>query len=126
MNRKRIERTIKLMERVRDKRLPFDMHYYFDGPADDCSTAACMAGWMTRDPVLKKQGFVAGSADGGSPEFEGRVGMGAVAQFFSIEYGQAYDLVSIEAYGQSYDPCQWPTNIKPDDVIKKLQRLLEG
>lgn len=122
MNSKRIEQTIALMERIRDYKRPFDMSVYYDGDPDDCGTAACMAGWMTRDRDMSAAGFVAMKLpkEPPVPVYGTAIGFNAVAKFLGIGEMDAYRLVSIAAYPRADRP------VTPDMVIRRLNLLLAG
>ena len=136
MNIKRIKSAIKMMENVRDKKLPFNMLHWQDvienpketkKEAISCGTACCFAGWLALEPAFKKAG---GSIIfNGSPYFSGKANSDAIAEYLEIDRQIS---AGICAYGCSYYYEDENGNfsaykdITPQMVINKLKDLLNS
>lgn len=71
----------------------------------DCGTTACAIGFACISNVFEEEGFAGklvtkntGSGNNVIPQFDGREGMGAVTEFFGIDYSEAMNLFDNYAY----------------------------
>lgn len=134
MNRERIAEAIRVMEEVRDGSKPFDMANWFERNSDpsDCGTAACFAGWLTRDPYFQalglsvkipaKPSYILGRA----PTYRCEIGVAAIAELFDIYVGTAASVVFAEYYYNMIASGDYrKIDVTPDMVIRRLKELLE-
>ncbi len=124
----RMRHAIKVMERVAASPThKFDLRDWQWGTypnfhtteeeAVSCGTACCFAGWLALDPVAQSQGLMPNK--GGIPTFGESTQAMAIAEYLGITYGEARGLTMPDYY-----KCE-PSKIKPEDVICKLERLIE-
>ena len=80
----------------------------FDLGTWKCGTSACAVGWAAADPQFNEEGFKLDKQSKGPlasfifmPWYEGLGGWSAVEKFFGIDFDQAQNLFSDEAYGSA-------------------------
>lgn len=114
MHRERVAMAIKVMERVRDQKLPFDMEVW--AKSSPCGTAACFAGHLALSYEFRGIGMEV-DEEYNLPTLDIKTGTKAVAAALDIEPWAAECL----CFSTFYHTQQ----VKPQDVIDKLHRLLE-
>lgn len=148
MNRKRLERLIKVLQEVRRERKPFTIdswsimvsrfdHSIVNRRGNSCGTACCALGYATLDPSFRRQGLSLKTADGKpvtsrniakveekgaitEPVFNGYWGLSAGAAFFDISDNEAAYLFMPHTYYNLDRP------VRPSDVIKRVRKLLNS
>jgi hypothetical protein len=105
MNIEIMQLAISILRDVEANQLPFRTEAWFiDGNnASDCTTAACAAGWLCRDPRMQKLGLkIAQNGDISYPEFDTSVGFSAMAKLLKIQSSDSEYLF----YRSSYSAAQ--------------------
>lgn len=118
MNKERIREAIRVMTDVVENSKPFDLSTWFEkrGSPLDCGTAACFAGWLTRDPYFQAIGFKP-SITGTRPVFGIRYEYDALAEMLDIPF-------KIAVWVASPDYYEDPDARTAGDVIYRLEDLL--
>jgi hypothetical protein len=129
----RLRHAVKVMERVEASPAhKFDLRdwqwgtypnfHQTEEEAVSCGTACCFAGWLALDPIAQAQGLKPNK--GGIPTFgvgdDETTQASAIANYLGISYEAARNLVIPDEY-----KCD-SSQIKPADVICKLERLIEA
>lgn len=125
MNKDRIRLAIKVMERVRDQQLPFNMNVWVKKAK--CGTAACFAGHLALSPEFQALGLgLVEEKDEDdvvlkTPRYKGEIGWRAIKNLLDI----SSPTTSMLVYPYSYHPkIPWGEPITPQHVIDRLNRLL--
>jgi len=133
MNIEHVNIALTVMRRVRDEGYRFDMKSYQEcvrgaavktSEADlcDCGSAACFAGWLAVSPEFQAIG--GGVDNTGIPTYKDEddaieSGADVIGRFFDIDHWDADNLIYPDHYALN-------RGIKPQDVIDKLEALLEA
>jgi len=110
MNKQKLERLIQILEDVRDNQKNFDMGAW----STECGSPSCALGWAAADPEFFSLGLLLVR---GRIYFAGRLGYGAGAGFFGIEWDDSYYIFSPHCYAAA------PT--APDVVIGHIREVIE-
>lgn len=126
-----------VLQRVRDAEKPFDMEYWVKATASipeteiSCSTASCALGWFCRSPEGQKLGFHLRIKNYNWPHYPvyNTEDMSKIS--LDETYTEGFGLTTKEA-GFLFMPSTYTnnefefSNIKPQDVIDRIDWLLEG
>jgi hypothetical protein len=119
MNVARMNHAVAVLRRVVEEERPYDHNNWVEDEDDpfNCSTAACSAGWLIRDPYLNALGLKLHD-EGAYPTYNGLSDYHALGAFFAITETQAKALFGF------YYACD-DDLITPDMVADQMQRMLE-
>lgn len=139
MNKERVMAAIELMKRAEnlnmcDYQMPAMFESYVDSVEElhKCGNTACFAGYLAISEEFKKAGGGRSQVIA-SPYYEGLYGSGAVALYLGISEELAESLVfgdlqehQSHKYAESAFYGTFWSNVKPADVIAKLEMILRG